>query len=575
MKDSPAREPAMLQSAADLVDRITASRRRALAALAVIALASFLPGFFSLPAVDRDEARYAQAVRQMVQTGDWVDIRLQDVPRYKKPVGIYWLQSVPVALAGKEGRAPIWMHRLPSLVAAVAAVLLTYWVALPLVGRGAAFLAGSMMAVSLVLGVEARLAKTDAALLASVLVAEGVLVRAWLRWRAVATPEVAGWRPWLYPLLFWTALAAGILVKGPLIVLYIGLTVAALSLVERSLAWLADLRPLAGLAWCLALALPWFVAIGVRSDGAFFRAAMVDSVAGKILESHEGHGAPPLTHLLMFWGTFWPGSLIVALAIPELWRRRGEYWMRYLASWAGPAWLVFELITTKLPHYLLPALPAIAIAAAGVAGGEHWMPKRRAAKIAAGSVIAVACLGGGAAIVAALWFAHRETPGVAAIAVSLAAVGLLGLTATLCMRAIAVRAGPRLFAGLLLGIMVTYWLLYPALARIEALWPARQVGEMVARFDGCAKPFLVSAGYHEPSLVFSTRTDLVLSDGAGAAEALSGRDCGIAIVAQNQLPAFLGRARAESVALTPLGSVSGLDIGGADWLELSLFSAGR
>jgi len=63
----------------------------------------FLPGFFSIPAIDRDEARFAQATKQMVETGDFVDIRFQEDVRYKKPVGVYWLQSAVVEGASKLG----------------------------------------------------------------------------------------------------------------------------------------------------------------------------------------------------------------------------------------------------------------------------------------------------------------------------------------------------------------------------------------------------------------------------------------------------------------------------------------
>ena len=73
------------------------------AALAALCLALFLPGFFTLPPTDRDEARFAQATRQMLESGDFVDIRFQDEARHKKPVGIHWMQSATVALAARGG----------------------------------------------------------------------------------------------------------------------------------------------------------------------------------------------------------------------------------------------------------------------------------------------------------------------------------------------------------------------------------------------------------------------------------------------------------------------------------------
>src|SRR6476619_4992703 len=72
--------------------------RRTFPLLALLGLLLWLPGIVSLPALDRDESRFAQSSRQMVQSGDWVDIRLGHVPRYKKPVGIYWLQAASTKL---------------------------------------------------------------------------------------------------------------------------------------------------------------------------------------------------------------------------------------------------------------------------------------------------------------------------------------------------------------------------------------------------------------------------------------------------------------------------------------------
>ena len=70
-----------------------------IAALVGLSLITFLPGFFSLPILDRDEARFVQTSAQMVQSGDIIDLRLGDSPRYNKPVGIYWLQAGFASLA--------------------------------------------------------------------------------------------------------------------------------------------------------------------------------------------------------------------------------------------------------------------------------------------------------------------------------------------------------------------------------------------------------------------------------------------------------------------------------------------
>ena len=231
---------------AALIDWVAASHARAVALLIVLSLAAFLPGLFQIPPVDRDEARFAQATKQMIETGDYVDIRFQEEARYKKPVGIYWLQAAVVeaaeALGVPQARTRIGLYRIPSVIGATAAVVLTYWAALAFVSRRAALLAGLMMATSLLLGVEARLAKTDAVLLLAMVAAMGAMARAYLRDqgdRVSHTPEIA------IAAIFWTAVAAGILIKGPVILMVAGLAAATLVTVDRSAHWLMRLKPAA------------------------------------------------------------------------------------------------------------------------------------------------------------------------------------------------------------------------------------------------------------------------------------------------------------------------------------------
>src|SRR6195952_172795 len=141
------------------IDFVAASHARAAAFLLLCGLLLFLPGFFTVPPIDRDEARFAQATKQMVETGDFVDIRFQDDVRYKKPVGVYWLQAAAVETASALGlpraQVRIWLYRVPSLIGAMGGVLLTYWTALAFVTRRGAILAGLIMCSSVLLGVEA------------------------------------------------------------------------------------------------------------------------------------------------------------------------------------------------------------------------------------------------------------------------------------------------------------------------------------------------------------------------------------------------------------------------------------
>ena len=86
----------------------------------------------------------------------------------------------------------------------------------------------------------------------------------------------------------------------------------------------------------------------------------------KVASAQETHGAPPGYYLLLFWLTFWPGAVLAGLAAPAVWKARREPGAQFLLAWLVPSWIVFEAVVTKLPHYVLPLYPAIAILIAGI-----------------------------------------------------------------------------------------------------------------------------------------------------------------------------------------------------------------
>ena len=547
----------------DLLDFAIASHVRAVALLMLCGVLLFLPGFFSIPPVDRDEARFAQATKQMVESGDFVDIRFQDDVRYKKPVGIYWMQAAAVETASALGlpraQVRVWLYRVPSLIGAFGAVLLTYWTALAFVTRRGAVLAALIMASSVLLGVEARLAKTDAMLLFTVVAAMGAMARVYLSWqRGDDVPHP----PWSWPVIFWTALAGGILLKGPLILMFVGLTIATLAFFDRSVAWLWRLRPVWGLIWLLVLVLPWFVAIFWRAGDAFF----ADSVGGDMLSklsAQESHGAPPGVYLLLFWVTFWPGAPLAGMAAPAVWRARREPGAQFLLAWLIPSWIVFEAVLTKLPHYVLPLYPAIAILTVGAL-------ERR--------VLSRSWLMRGAA----WWFVIPAFTSLAAV------VGAVSLT-----RQPVFLAWPFVAAALIFGLFA-WWLyddnraersllnavvsaLFLAFAvygvvvpALTPLFPSAEVARAL-RNVVCVGPKAAAAGYHEPSLVFMTGTSTLLTDGSGAADFLAQGSCRFALVEQRSERSFAQRAEAIGLRYDVATRVEGYNISQGRTISIAIF----
>jgi 4-amino-4-deoxy-L-arabinose transferase-like glycosyltransferase len=223
-------------------------------ALLLASLALFVPGRAQLPPIDRDESRYMEATAQMLEKGDYVDVRFQDKPRYLQPAGIYWLEAAAVAAFGAPGTREPWAYRLPSLAGAVVAVLLTGWIGGTLFGANAGLLAGLLLGASVLLSVESRMATIDATLLAVVLTAQAVLLRVYLRRDG---PEPTG-RP--VAALYWAALGVGLMLKGPVILLVSWGTILALLVSERRGGWLRRLHPAWGVPLMLAILLPWLIA---------------------------------------------------------------------------------------------------------------------------------------------------------------------------------------------------------------------------------------------------------------------------------------------------------------------------
>ncbi len=350
-----------------LFDYAAGSHRRAVALLVLVALVAFLPGFFQIPPVDRDEAYFAQATKQMIETGDYVDIRYQDDVRYRKPVGIYWLQAAVVntasALGLPDADTTIWLYRMPSLLGAIGAVLATYWCALAFVSRRGAVLAALMLAASTILGVEARLAKTDAVLLFTVVArhdrlgarlsgaasrrgaagsrsAGGVLDRACRQYPGQRTAHSDGRR-------------AG------------GGDACRSSTAPRAGFWHCARLP--GIAWMFLLVLPWFIAIYWRVGSQFLVASVGEDMLAKVAGAQETHGAPPGLYLLLFFATFFPaldaGGLGGACGLGGAARARR-------AIPAGLAGAVLDRIRTGGDQ-------AAALCAAALSGDRHSDRRRR------------------------------------------------------------------------------------------------------------------------------------------------------------------------------------------------------
>lgn len=539
---------------------LAAGRGPALVVLAFVALLFYLPGFASLPPTDRDEARFAQASKQMRETGDLVDIRFQGEPRYKKPIGIYWLQAGAAALVG----APldrIWPYRLPSLLGALVALGFVLRLGERLFDRRAGLIAALLLAASLLLAVEARLAKTDAALLAATVVAFDALAAAYLG-------QARRWT-WLQ---LWVAAALGILIKGPVLPMILAAAAAALAIAERRIAWTGALKPLYGIPVLALVVAPWLIAIGLASHGAFFAESLGHDFGAKLMGGEESHGAPPGYYLVALAVTFWPSVLLAAAAAPAVWRERRRPQFRFLLAWLLPAWAILELIPTKLPHYVLPLYPALALAAAAVfadparpvvAGWPRWL---------AGLGIGIWLIVGLALPAGVLGLEWRLAGRFDVLAlITTLLVGLAMLACLLCLARD--RREPALAALLAASLLLQAGGFGLMLPRFDEVWISRQAARLVESASPCPSPVVAATGYEEPSLVFLLGTATRLGgprDSARFLLASRGHACALALIASEADGAFRGALDGRTPKL--LGQVSGLNYSNGHARHLNLYA---
>jgi 4-amino-4-deoxy-L-arabinose transferase-like glycosyltransferase len=343
------------------------TRLREAAVLVAVALTLNLAGNGRTSLWDRDEPRYATCVREMRASGNLIQPTYNGEPRYQKPVLIYWLMLAGTALAGDNP----FGARLVSALAGTASCLLAWILARRMLGRRPAFLAGLMLATAPLMVAESKLATTDATLAFFILVCQAAL---WELGRAappldkvvVRTRLISAAVPRsLIAAIFWTALALATLTKGPVAPAWIATAALASwwwggpSACWRRLEWRR------GLTLFAILTLPWYLAIGILSRGAFYREAIGFQIIERMVTGLEEHVGFPGFYVVTSLLTLHPWSALLPAALLAAWfKRRSDPALGFLLGWVVGPLVLLECMRTKLVHYYLPAAPACAMLAA-------------------------------------------------------------------------------------------------------------------------------------------------------------------------------------------------------------------
>jgi 4-amino-4-deoxy-L-arabinose transferase-like glycosyltransferase len=300
-----------------------------------------------------DEGRYAEIPREMLASGDWITPRLNDLKYFEKPPLQYWMTAISFRLFGEDE----WTARLPAAMAGFFAMLMVGFTGYRLWGERTAALAAAVLGGSWAYFLSGQYLTLDMTLTACLTV--------WLCSFLLAQTDnrSSGRNAWM--VTAWLAAALAVLSKGLIGAVLPALTLFAYLLVRRETRLLKRLNPWVGGALFLLVALPWFVAVQL-SNPEFFDFFFIHEHFHRFVET--GHNRPGP------WWYYLPVMIVGLMPWTPALVKEGLNWYHerrprstgfspelFCVLWIGVIVLFFSASRSKLPAYILPALPAIAL----------------------------------------------------------------------------------------------------------------------------------------------------------------------------------------------------------------------
>jgi 4-amino-4-deoxy-L-arabinose transferase-like glycosyltransferase len=309
-------------------------------------------GNSTLPLIDRDEPRFAEASREMRQSGDFVIPRVNGEYRFDKPPLIYWCQVASALVLGESD----FSVRFPSVLFAAATAVLTAMWGARLYGPRIGLWSGVVFGTCLQLFIHGRAAVADMPMIFFFLSAT------WIAWERITFPKSR----WLW-LVFYIALALGFLAKGPIALLPVLFPAVFYLSQRRSFSFHAG-SALLGTVLLVLIVGAWGIPALIATKGEFFAVGIGRHVVMRSVAPMQSHGANGALgyivslpfYLFTIFFSFFPWSFYLPATCWRL-RRGMDPPERYLIGGSALVFLIFTLIQTKLPHYTLPAFPLLAI----------------------------------------------------------------------------------------------------------------------------------------------------------------------------------------------------------------------
>jgi len=329
-----------------------------------------LVGTWSLPLIDRDEPRFAEASREMIERGDYIVPHFNNQVRLDKPPLTYWAQIASYFLFGQNDFAA----RFPSALAAALTALSIFAWGSRIGGDKLGWWAAIIFTLSLQTFLHAKAAVADMWLILFMTIGHWAGYELWAGpFSKAARPALAPYQQSAWRVIFYVSLAFAFLAKGPIGWVPL-LTIFSTTVFLPRPKLNQRFHFLLGFLLTIAIVALWGIPALIRTHGQFFVIGIGRHVIGRSFAAMEGHGASSFGMYLLLlpfyfvtlFISFFPWSIKVPSLTARLWRRRDEI-DNYLIAGVAIIFIIFTLIKTKLPHYTLPAFPLLALLLA-----RHW-----------------------------------------------------------------------------------------------------------------------------------------------------------------------------------------------------------
>ncbi|NTU67543.1 MAG: glycosyltransferase family 39 protein [Chlorobiaceae bacterium] len=314
------------------------NRNILLAGLGLLCFLSFLAGIGSGPLFDVDEGAFSEATREMLVSKNYLTTYLNGMPRFDKPILIYWLQLLSVRSFGITEFA----FRLPSALSAAVWAGATFAFVRRERNETEAFFATALLALSLQVSIIAKAAIADALLNCCLAISMFAIYR-YQREKRRSSIYIA-----------FAAMGLGVLTKGPVAVLIPFATSFMFFLAERDLkSWFRAILNPTAIALFLVIVLPWYTMEYLDQGDAFIQGFFMKHNVGRFSGSMEGHSGSLLYYVPVILVGVMPSTTLLLSSLARFRTLVADPLSRFGLIWAGFVFLLFSLASTKLPHYVI------------------------------------------------------------------------------------------------------------------------------------------------------------------------------------------------------------------------------